>query len=680
MTGDSDIKEEVRSEIQSLKVDLFDTTFQKIHEEFEKKKAQIKDLKTEDVDFITEFEKEARAVFTATDIDSAESASHRLTALIVGKVARVQDAAAAIQTAADLKTALSSTPKQPKPISIPKKVIDGLKNNTTLRQAWYADVLAAAQNVILTTPVNASSVTLSQKQIVARLEQMITRAGNGSASLNHFIIPSSPLTATSIVLNKKEIQTLIEAVDNTGTYSTKNWPNGSSLIPTVSHKDVYDAIVDKIKEEIVQENVKKLAKANAIDTIDGSALSLNDKMDKVLNGDPAIPHLTGESTWDFILDPSSTASKAAAAEIKSKLDEYKKAMETDKRYYGRFVEDMNKYVFSSIMTNAGTINETIRHALENSMITDDGSLREEFKDSFSSLTQSAKDAITDKVAQIRNDLEATKRSATVQIGAALTSMLTPFATSYSVFITGLGAGPNEDVALTRLSETLTAAGASLGTKEKEILDASQDSYLSAFDLARRQIERVNLITNRLLDLKTKNDKGAIAKISDPASKAMVQGFISGCTILPGLTKAQVDSVKAKYDGVKMNFINKIDKLETESKALEEIESKANGDIWELLTDNDVEKGPIKGILSGLTQALQDGLAALLRSLGLYNGNNVNQLKQRVDAIDQGEENKGFLEPMQAALTKISNKVPVAKVEKVANEPVESKSAAAQTAA
>ncbi len=127
----------------------------------------------------------------------------------------------------------------------------------------------------------------------------------------------------------------------------------------------------------------------------------------------------------------------------------------------------------------------------------------------------------------------------------------------------------------------------------------------------------------------------------------------------------------------MNFFTKIDKLEADSKALEEIESKANGDIWDLLTNNDVEKGPIKGILAGLTQGLQDGLAALLRSLGLYNGNNVTGLKQRVDAIDQSEENKGFLEPMQAALTKISNKFSMAKV---ATEPVESKPAPTQSAA
>jgi hypothetical protein len=654
MTADSDIQEDARLEIQSLKTELFETTFTKIKEEFDKKKTQIKDLKDEDADFVEEFEKRARTAFMAQEVDEAEAASRELTGLVVSKVARIQDATAAIQTATELRAALGSSPKYPQSINIPKEVINGLKDNAALKQAWYNQVVANAQHVITVTP-SISTVTISKKQIIDRLEQMRAKAGNSSVPLDDFIItngthnPTNNVKSKSLSLTEDDIKTLVTAVASDGSYTTRNWPQNSSLATgSINHKDVFDAICYKIKEEIVLENTTRTQKARTINAVSQDAsLSPDQKIDKVL---------ADESSWNFTLDTSDTTSKDLAANIKSKLEDYKRVKEADKKYYSRFMEDMNRYVFASIMTKAGTVNETLRYALENSMITDDSALREEFKDSFNSLADSAKQAVSNKAAQVRNDLEAMKNSVTVHVNTTLTSILTGLgASNYADFIAKLGQGSNEDVALTKLSEALTAAGSSLGTRDKEFLDASSDSYLSSFDLARRRIERVNLISNKLLDLRTKNEKGVIGRIANPTNKTTAQNFINSCTILSSLTKPQIDTIKAKYDAVRTYFFSRIEKLETDSKSLSEIESKANEDVWELLTDGEAEKGPIKTILANLAQGVQDGLAALLRSLGLYNGDNISRLKQRVDAIDQESENKGFAQAMQKALVQISNR-------------------------
>jgi hypothetical protein len=672
MTTDDEAINEVKDEISTFKNDIFQDTATEIRDDFDKKKARLK-LKSDDDTFVDDFLEKAEKVFSAIEPDEANEASIELTKLITEKTSRVLNATANLEVAEAtrglLTKAINSANSKETIVDIDRSYItQDPATKDQLLQAWYQQTVDQAKEVV------ANGITTSVVPTRAELQKLIdnlavsAKTTGGAVNITPHVLATGSVALTNFNLNEKQLREVLGAIDQDGnvlpgiSFSTNVI---GSLTDTAS--DYAQAIVDKLSDDRNKEIERNIQKSILIDEIDTDrSLTRDQKIDLVINGGTYTSTtagassviINGQESWKMIVNATS---KSTAETIRTNVDAAKKQAKEDKKYYTKFLEDMNKSIFVPIMSKASTITATMLNALQESMSDEDGNLREEFKESFADLQNSAKARIDARAKQARSDLESLELSAESSVIKSRNTMLNSLRlTSFSDFIqaaTGLTGSTskliNEFIENFKRANNDNKTGVNLSDAEAETLNAAYDSSLTPFELARKELERMQIIGSKVLQLKqaVSRKPNLITSLTNPNLVTYFNRIVQG-SLASSVNESTVKAMSSNLSKLKTDYFKKIDDLKKQADTLGELATR--DDIWELITDNEVEKSPIRDILRDLQNGLKDSLKTVMRSLGLMTEENTESLKKRVDAIDSDTEQTGFLAPLQTALVGLAN--------------------------
>jgi hypothetical protein len=669
MTEDDDSLGDVKDEISTFKDDVFQETANGIREDFEKQKARLK-LKSEDEDFVEKFLDLAKNVFIAVDPSSAEEESIKLTKLMTEKTSRVLDATATIE-ASDatrnlLTKAINSASSRESIVDIDRKYIDqDPSKKDVLNKAWYDQIVTES------TKITNNIVTMSSDPTRAELQKLIedlankSKSSSGTVEIKSYLPANHSLKNTN--LNEEQLMEILKkAIDPDGKiipaadFTTKV---KGALQDNAS--DYASAIIQKLKDDNNAKNIESIKKADLIVAIEANgSLSSDQKINLVLNGGTYNRNgnnctVEAQGSWKMLV---SSSSKSNVEIIRANVDAVKTQAKKDKEYYSKFLENMNKSIFVPIMSKASTISATLLNALKDSMSDENGNLKEEFKESFSGLHDAAKARIDAKAKQAKSDLETLELSAQSSVIKSRDQALISLG-SYNNFnsfiqkVTGVNSGTtarlmSDFIEKFKRSEG-NKTGVNLSESEIQTLEASFDSSLTPFELARKELERIQIISSKILQLKQALSRkpDLITSLTSQTHKTYFN-LVNSSSFLNSLTDSNIKAIGTQLTKLKTDYFKKIDDLKKQSDTLEALVTKS--DIWELLTDNDVDKSAIRDIIRDLQNGLKDSLKSILRSLGLMTPENMESLKKRVDAIDPGTEQTGFLAPLQSALVGITS--------------------------
>jgi hypothetical protein len=615
--SETNVDEDVAKAVKDFKEDLFYNVESKIQSELEKRSSSLNFIRTEDSQYIPEFMANLKNLFLANE-DTAESAGREFTKLILTKTARISKAQKeeeqAKAKAKELTAAISkASSDNPRVVVIPKDLIAG---NEAINEQWYKDLVESSRLIINKPPADHQPTSKEFFEYIQKIFPDDLAVDISKFIPDTFDIEPKSLNADQI----KKIKGAISADSNnvaqinlTGNSVLKN-ASGNTIHP----KNLVAAFKKKLAQDNEQSFLDKVKRAKEIFTIAND--SGKQDIEKIANV------LSKESEYFMYVD---SGKKGIAEGLKSSLDKLAKERKADAKYFQKFIEEINSKVIAPIMSKSSAISKTVLHALSHSMLDSEGNIHEEFKDAFGDLHAEAKAKISAKKDQEQQVVDALKVSLQERLSKKLNSLTVGYTQ-----ITGI---INESELISLLydkngneTDVSKKLGIRLSSAEKEILDTSNDRTKTPYDLDKAKLERIRIISEKLLTIKN-------AKLDNlPAQD--VNKLNSYKNNSSNITKDYLTTVKNLLSSLKADF----DKVTTAEKDLDKyVELAGEDDVWELATGTHEHKGLISKILDDLKDKVQYGIRAVLRSAGLHQEDNMKILASRLEKADADSELQGI---------------------------------------
>jgi hypothetical protein len=461
----------------------------KIQSELEKRSSSLNFIRTEDSQYIPEFMANLKNLFLANE-DTAESAGREFTKLILTKTARISKAQKeeeqAKAKAKELTAAISkASSENPRVVVIPKDLIAG---NEAINEQWYKDLVESSRLIINKPPDDHQPTNKEFFEYI----QKIFPDNNQAVDITKFIPDTFDISPKT--LNTEQIKKIKGAINaDSNNVAPINLTGNSELKDssgnTIDPKDLLAAFKKKLAQDNEQSFLDKVKRANEIVTIAND--SGKQDIEKIANV------LSKESEYFMYVDSDK---KAIAEGLKSSLDQLAKVRKADVKYFQKFIEEINSKVIAPIMSKSSAISKTVLHALSHSMLDSEGNIHEEFKDAFGDLHDEAKAKISAKKDQQQQVVDALKVSLQERLSKKLNSLTVGYTQ-----ITGI---INESKLISLLydkngneTDVSKKLGIRLSSAEKEILDTSNDRTKTPYDLDKARLERIRIISEKLLAIK-----------------------------------------------------------------------------------------------------------------------------------------------------------------------------------
>lgn len=614
--SETNVDEDVSKAVTDFKEDLFYNVESKIQSELEKKSSSLQFIRDDDKGFIPEFMANLKNLFLASE-DTAESAGREFTKQILSKTARISKAQKEEEQAKakskELTAAISkASSENPRVVVIPKDLI---ADNQVIKDQWYKDLVENSRKLIDKPQADHKPTS---KEFFDYINKILP--SSGSVDISGFIpagfdINPKTLNADQIRLIKNAITADSDAVASinlTGVNVLKSTADND-----ISPQDLVKAFKDKLEQDNKESFHEKVKRAKEIVTIADSRMTNPEKISKVLSR---------ESEYFMYVNGDK---KALAEGLKSSLDKVAKERKADAKYFQKFIEEINSKVIAPIMSKSSAISKTVLHALSHSMLDSEGNIHEEFKDAFGDLHEEAKAKIIAKKDQEQQVVDALKISLQERLSKKLESLSVKYH-EVTRIITGadlINLLYDRDGKETDVSKKL---GIRLSSAEKEILDTSNDRTKTPYDLDKAKLERIKIISEKLLAIKNAKLDGL-----DATNTTKLNSYKTSSS---NITKDYLTSVKNLISSLKADF----DKVTTAEKDLDKyVELAGEDDVWELATGTHEHKGLIAKILDDLKDKVQYGIRAVLRSAGLHQDDNIKILASRLEKADADSELQGI---------------------------------------
>jgi hypothetical protein len=614
--SETNVDEDVAKAVKDFKEDLFYNVESKIQSELEKRSSSLNFIRSEDSQYIPEFIANLKNLFLANE-DTAESAGREFTKLILTKTARISRAQKeeeqAKAKAKELTAAISkASSENPRVVVIPKDLIAG---NEAINKQWYDDLVANSRSIINKRTADHDP---TNKEFFEYIQKIFP--DNQAVNITD-LVPSTMVSMFPSTLNIEQIKKIKGAISPTSVSSNISFSRGNELRDsrgnTIHPKYLLAAFRKKLAQDNEQSFLDKVRRAQEIVSIANGTASDEEKIANVLSK---------ESEYFMYVD---SGKKGIAEGLKSSLDKLAKERKADAKYFQKFIEEINSKVIAPIMSKSSAISKTVLHALSHSMLDSEANFHEEFKDAFGDLHAEAKAKISAKKDQEQQVVDALK----VSLQERLSKKLNSLSVGYQA-ITGIIKESDlisllydKDGNETDVSKKL---GIRLSSAEKEILDTSNDRTKTPYDLDKAKLERIRIISEKLLAIKNAklNNLNArdISKLNSYRNSSL------------SITKDYLTTVKNLLSSLKADF----DKVTTAEKDLDKyVELAGEDDVWELATGTHEHKGLIAKILDDLKDKVQYGMRAVLRSAGLHQEDNIKILASRLEKADADSELQGI---------------------------------------
>lgn len=618
--SESNVDPEVAQAVTDFKEDLFYNVESKIQSELEKKSSSLAFIRENDNGFVPEIMANLKNLFLASE-DTVESAGREFTKLILAKTARISKAQKEEEQAKskskELKGAISKVNSgNPRVVVIPRDLI---ADNQEIRKQWYSDLVENSRQLVEKTH-NYKNFDPTNEEFYNHIQKIFS--GNTAIDVSKYLDPKE-LTLQNSTLSQKQFDALKNAVSkDNSTYGQIN----SSLFTElkddqgkqISPKDLLDSLYHSLSRANEKAYGLKVQRAQEIVRIaDLNEIDNDEKISQVLSK---------ESEYFMYVDGDK---KGLAESLKSSLDKVAKERKADAKYYQKFIEEINSRVIAPIMSKSSAISKTVLHALSHSMLDSEGNIHEEFKDAFGELHDEAKAKISAKKDQEQQVVDALK----ISLQERLRKKLESLTVSYDA-VTSIITGPNlinllygSEGKETEVSKKL---GIRLTSAEKEILDTSNDRTKTPYDLDKAKLERIKIITEKLLAIKNARLEGL-----NNTDTTTLNGYKNRSS---NITKEYLTTVKNLISSLNADF----NKVTTAEKDFDKyVELTGEDDVWELATGTHEHKGLIAGILDDLKEKVQYGIRAVLRSAGLHQEDNIKILASRLEKADADSELQGL---------------------------------------
>lgn len=635
-----DIDDDIKREVAALKEEVFNSVFDKIEKEFEKKKSTLtREGEEDDAKFIEEYRSRAKDLYIAEDRDSAERAAKELTEFLAKFATRAEQAGLDMQSADRIIKQLNKqkSAKNEGVVAIPSSLI-GDAVSAELKTK-LAELLVTQAQAKATEADEVAPITKEQMQKV--LSDFNLKEDSPAQSLT--------LSDGTVIegITSKHVRIFINGLRNDlAIHQNIDW--GSSAPLTIGGTEVTPKeLAERVKQDLE-------AKAKAAKEADKTEAQEVVVMAEA--GAPADKIIKKARTIFLPLSgASSEGVKKLAEELKTALAESKGQAKKDKKYYEKFTKDMNTLILRPILTKAPTISSTNGAALLAAMVSENGELNEDFfTEAFKPYNDTASDEIKEVKQNLEADIEARKKVAESSARSGLANMLNAVSyKDYDTLITNLRAAfpaaGNEGDPLPEFKNLLVKASLNLKEDETKALDTTKDSTLNGYDKDQIHARRVSIITAKLAALKEMKDSKS-SRIGD--AKPDIDRVFSEDRFktVDKKTSKEVQTIMSRLD---REHFDKIDGMQKDIDALADLEVDDN--IWEL--DADEERTlpkAVQDILKNLKTQFKQGLKNILGSMGLFTPKMVNVFKEHIGKIDEESTNTGLLTTIHGALTAYAN--------------------------